>query len=152
MLQFNKKSTHIGIKGPTASLKGTIQTTIFQMDSRWYIRVELHDKNYLHDIDAQCMKYTHSVLQGQYESCMFENGVLLKIPYRYNKFEARCMNCTFYDLCPMQIATVSFCPIALTNINNGSFRCTFKLVSIRLDSSEKHPHAPLENATGESMQ
>ena len=39
---------------------------------------------------------------------------------------------------------VTIQPIAMTLIN-GQYTCCFKLKSLKLNFSMKHPHAPLEN-------
>ena len=144
LLQFYKKPYYVQIKSHVFTLPGKLKTGIFQLENKWYIRVEINDI-LVENIDNECMTYTHNALHSMYKSCNYENSILIKIPYRYKKFEAKCENCTFYDLCQDQQVIVSFVPVSL-NLINEVYNCTFKLISLKLTSSMKHPHALLESA------
>lgn len=147
LLQFYKNAQYISIKSPIFKLTGTLKSGIFELEKKWYIRVSFDD-NIINQIDSECMNYVQKFLNSMYKSCNFENSVLIKIPYRYKKYEAKCENCTFYDLSPNQTVELSFAAVSLSLLSNA-YCCTFKLHSIKLIVSTKHPHALLESATDE---
>lgn len=128
-------------------LTGKLTSDIFQLNNKWYLKVNINEeKNIIGDIDNQCNIYMLSNNPTQiYQSCIFEDSILIKIPYRYKKFEATCINSTFYDLKPDQHVQLCIEVNSISEFKSNTFTCCFKLKSLKLLCQKKHPHALLGN-------
>ena len=143
-MKFKKYNDYISISSQSINIDTNLTTDIFELNKKWYIKCDIsHVKHQIADLDNKCAIYASK--KGLfYRSCIFENSILIKIPFRYKKFEARCENCTFYDLNAGHYVHVSFLPISISEFKPNEYTCCFKLIQIKLHSSLKHSHAPLE--------
>ena len=129
-----------------------LKSSIFQLQNKWYLKVDIVNyKNEIAAIDNECCVYAQSIGLS-YRSCLYEDSILIKIPYRYNKFEAKCVNSTFYELKENMFVDIEIIPIGISNIYENQYTCCFKLTSIKLCFSQKHLHAPLDCAKDEEEQ
>lgn len=126
-----------------------LKSSIFQLNNKWYLKIDVTNyKNDFAALDNECCLYAQSIGLS-YRSCLYENAILIKIPYRYNKFEAICVNSTFYELEENLFADIEVVPIGVSNINDDIHTCCFKLISLKLCFLQKHLHAPLDCAKDE---
>ena len=129
-----------------------LKSSIFQLQKKWYLKIDVSNyKNEIAAIDNECYIYAQSIGLS-YRSCLYENSILIKIPYRYNKFEARCINSTFYELEENFNVDVEIAPTGISNVHEQQYTCCFKLISLKLCFSQKHLHAPLDCAKDEEEQ
>ena len=140
---------YIGFVDPT-KLSFTTHTcsNVFCIDKKWYIRLKLTHE--IEAIDNTCQRYAQEK-NLEFTSNAYEGSFLVKVPYRYKKFEVMTYNCTLYDNIREKSCEVSIKPVGLSLINN-KYTCTYKLESFKLNSLEKHPHAPLESGEYATMQ
>ena len=146
ILNFKKYQTYTNICNKIHLVfDSTLDSDLFQLHNKWYIKLNIDNcKADIADIDNQCNMYAQRN-NLHYKSCIFENSILVKIPYRYKKFEAICENATFYDLQKGYSTHVDISPISISEYKEGTHTCCFKLTQIRLNLPKKHPHAPLVN-------
>jgi hypothetical protein len=147
-IRFIPSQNYISIKDKPVSYTCIAHSNAFQINEKWYIRLSIDP--IINTIDEACKNYAHC-RNLVYNSCIFENSVLVKIPYRYKKFEVNTYNCTMYDFLKDQNLTVKIEPVSLSFINDA-YSCTFKLINLKLNLPMKHPHAPLENEECATMQ
>jgi hypothetical protein len=140
-IKFIPTQYYIAIKSNPISYECIAHSDAFLIGDKWYIRVSIDSG--INAVDDACRNYAEG-RNLTYKSCIFENSILVKIPFRYKKFEVNTYNCTMYDCFKGQNLNVTIQPMSLSLINN-SYICTFKLTSLKLNCSMKHPHAPLEN-------
>lgn len=136
---IQSKGNYFQIKSKNIEGECNVHSDVFQLKNKWYIRCILSGPllTEFQNIDAFCSQHAN-----EYKSCIHENTVLVKIPYRYKKFEADIENCSFHELKAGHKVTISFIPISISKIGKF-FTCCFKLKRIILHCSEKHPHAHL---------
>lgn len=143
---FRKYNTHVKIVSDVLKCETILQSDLFQLDEKWYIKILLSNNilNTIADIDNKCLMYAQK--QGYiYRSCIYENTLLIKIPYRYKRFEAKCENCSFYELKRNHKVDIEFEAVSISNIKESNYTCCFKLKNLKLCFSRKHSHAPLES-------
>ena len=104
-------------------------TNPFMIDKHWYMRFEICDD--IKKIDSQCERYLQQ-RNLKFRSCNIENVVLVKIPYRYKRFEVSCENCTLYSDLQNNHVTITIEPVALYLINE-SYVCTFIFLSYKIE-------------------
>lgn len=124
---------------PCIKMTSMCLSNVFCMDSRWYLRIKAN--NSIAVIDEQCEHYAQQK-NLIYKSCIFENSFVVKVPYRYKKFEVQAYNCTLYDEIKNKNAELDLQPVAISLVN-GKHTLIFKLKTIKLNCQEKHPHALL---------
>jgi hypothetical protein len=94
-------------------------------------------------IDKDCENYAFS-RNINYQTSVFEDTILVKIPYRYKKFEVNTYNCTMYDELQNCDIEVVIQPVSLFKIKD-KYTCSYKMISIKAIFSRKHPHDRLLN-------
>lgn len=130
-------------KGPQFAFDCKLHSQPFTLNGKWYLRILIpQDKiDELKSLDTYCENYIVS-RNKYYRRFIFENTILIKIPYRYKKFEVTTNNCTMYDLRNNDSVHVSFDTVAIGIINDNAYVVHFKLNLIKLYCETKHPHAP----------
>ena len=128
-----------------------LMSDLFQLNKKWYVKIDIQTCiEHISEIDNKCALYATRI-NIFYRSCIFDNSILVKIPYRYNRYEAICENATFYELKRVMDVDVDFSAISISEFKSGVYTCCFKLNKIKLNCLKKHFHAPVECVEGESI-